>query len=158
MISVNRTLNTYAFLITLVHEMAHFEVFTTHSKPLFLKRRRRISPHGNEWKEGFQKLMAPFLRPHIFPEEILDLLAAHMQNPRASTYSDPRLARVLMGYDDPGAGILMEELAEGSLFTTASGMLFRKEAKLRRRYRCMRVSDRKIYLFSPLARVFRAET
>lgn len=157
-ISVNKTLNRYAFLITLVHEMAHFHVFEKHYKPAFLKRKRRVQPHGKEWKEDFRQLMNPFLTQEIFPEKILEVLDRHMNNPKASTYSDPHLARLLLEFDDPVSGILMEELSTGAHFTTSSGMLFRKEEKLRRRYRCLRLKDRKIYLFSPLARVFPAET
>jgi len=154
-ISVNRTLNEFAFLITLIHEMAHFHVFEKHCKPAFLKRRRKVQPHGKEWKEDFRQLLYPFLIPAIFPQKILDVLTLHMKNPRASTYSDPILARVLLGFDDENvAGTLIEELAEGEQFTIPSGMLFRKEGKLRKRYRCIRLKDRKIYLFSPLARVF----
>lgn len=102
--------------------------------------------------------MRPFLTPDIFPVKILEALTLHMGNPRASTYSDPHLARLLLGFDTPENGLLIEELSEGDLFVTASGMLFRKEDKLRRRYRCIRLKDRKLYLFSPLARVFPADT
>ncbi|MBN1199037.1 MAG: hypothetical protein JXA23_06775 [Bacteroidales bacterium] len=157
-ISVNRTLNPSAFLITLIHEMAHFQVFEKHCKPGFLKRRHRVPPHGKEWKEDFRQLMKPYLSPDIFPENILVALSVHMQNPRASTYSDPDLARLLLGVDIEKNGLLIEELTEGATFVTDSGMLFRKEGKLRRRYRCIRLKDRKLYLFSPLARVFPADT
>lgn len=156
-ISVNRTLNEFAFLITLIHEMAHFHVWEKHGKHHLLKRRRRVQPHGKEWKEEFRQLMDPYLRADIFPEKILTVLKVHLVNPRASTYSDPFLARILMEYDTPPAGILIDEIAEGTSFTTATGMLFRKEGKLRKRYRCIRLKDRKIYLFSPFARVFPVE-
>ncbi|MFC2102638.1 sprT domain-containing protein [Bacteroidota bacterium] len=152
-ISVNKTLNEFAFLITLIHEMAHFHVYEKHHKPAFLKRKRRVQPHGKEWKEDFRLLMEPFLTLDVFPEKILKVLSLHMQNPRASTYSDPLLARLLLEYDSSLEGILIEELSVGAEFTTTSGMLFRKEGKLRKRYRCIRLKDRKIYLFSPLARV-----
>lgn len=157
-ISVNKTLNEYAFLITLVHEMAHFLVHKEHPKPGILKRKQRVQPHGVEWKNVFRQLMGPFLSREIFPEKILEVLTVHMRNPRASTYSDPLLARVLLQFDRSVAGILIEELTDGGRFTTTSGMLFRKEGKLRKRYRCLRLKDRKIYLFSPIARVFPADT
>ncbi|MCB0399551.1 MAG: SprT-like domain-containing protein, partial [Winogradskyella sp.] len=41
-ITVNANLNAYRFLITLVHEIAHFEAFTKYG--------RFIKPHGKEWK------------------------------------------------------------------------------------------------------------
>mgnify|MGYP002638477776 CR=1 FL=1 len=157
-ISINRTLNEYSFLITLIHEMAHFHVFEKHYKQAFLKRRQRVQPHGQEWKEDFRKLMDPFLTLEIFPEALLGVLIAHMQNPRASSYSDPLLARALLRFDTIVAGILIEELDDGALFTTASDMLFRKEGIQKRRFRCTRLKDRKIYLFSPIARVFPTES
>ena len=54
-ITVNSNLNPHRFLITLVHEIAHFEAFNTYG--------RWIKPHGKEWKYTFQRLMLPFLNP-----------------------------------------------------------------------------------------------
>ena len=157
-ISINRTLNEYAFLITLLHEMAHYYLFEEQSRRSPLKRRKRVPPHGERWKEEFRQLITPYLIPEIFPAAILEALQLHLKNPRASTHSDPHLARVLLHFDPAPEGILMEKLPEGGLFTTTSGMLFRKEEKLRKRYRCQRLKDRKMYLFSPLARVFPVDT
>ncbi len=152
-ISVNRTLNRYACLITIVHEMAHYHVFEAHRTPMLLHRRKRIQPHGREWKKEYQRLMVPYLTSEIFPIEILDVLSLHMQRPRATTYSDSQLARVLFRYDQNISGVLLEELPAGAHFTTTGGMFFRKEKRLRKRFKCLRLSDRKVYLFSPLARV-----
>src|SRR5210317_724560 len=52
-ITVNSNLNSYRFLITLIHEIAHFEAYK--------KFGRFIKPHGVEWKRMFQRLMLPFL-------------------------------------------------------------------------------------------------
>ena len=70
-ITVNSNLNSYRFLITLIHEIAHFEAYNTYG--------RRIKPHGKEWKHTFQHLMLPFIRPEIFPNELLPLLAQHLK-------------------------------------------------------------------------------
>ena len=40
-ITINSNLNTYRFLITLIHEIAHFEAYKAYGK--FIK------PHGLEW-------------------------------------------------------------------------------------------------------------
>ena len=58
-ITINSNLNQYRFLITLVHEIAHFDAYNLYGK--FIK------PHGIEWKQTFQHLMLPFLNPEIFP-------------------------------------------------------------------------------------------
>ena len=72
-ITVNGTLNKFRFLITLIHEIAHLVAFE--------KFGRAIKPHGNEWKYSFQLLMVPFIRPEIFPNQLLPLLARHFKNP-----------------------------------------------------------------------------
>ncbi|MBQ0787816.1 MAG: SprT-like domain-containing protein, partial [Oceanihabitans sp.] len=45
-ITINANLNSYRFLITLIHEIAHLEAFTKYG--------RFIKPHGKEWKQTFQ--------------------------------------------------------------------------------------------------------
>ena len=70
-ITINSNLNTYRFLITLIHEIAHFEAYKSYGK--------MIKPHGLEWKSVFQHLMLPFLRPEIFPMDVLPLLAMHFK-------------------------------------------------------------------------------
>ena len=152
-ISVNKTLNQYACLITIVHEMAHYHVFDLHRAPTLFHRRKRVQPHGKEWKKEYQRLMVPYLTSDIFPADVLNVLRLHMQHPRATTYSDSQLARILFRYDRNRSGVLLEELSTGAHFTTTGGMLFRKEQRLRKRFKCLRLNDRKLYLFSPLTRV-----
>ena len=72
-ITVNSNLNKYRFLITLLHEIAHFEAYNNYGK--------KIKPHGKEWKLTFQHVMLPFLNPEIFPIQLLPLLANHFKNP-----------------------------------------------------------------------------
>ncbi len=76
-ITVNASLNTYRFFITLIHEIAHLVAFQ--------KFGRNIKPHGKEWKFTFQQLMLPFIRPEVFPSQLLPLLALHFKNPKASS-------------------------------------------------------------------------
>ena len=92
-ITVNANLNKYRFLITLIHEIAHLLAFTKYG--------RNIKPHGLEWKRVFQYLMLPFLRPEVFPNQLLPLLARHFKNPRASSDTDAKLSLALKQYDAP---------------------------------------------------------
>ena len=78
-ITVNKTNNKYRFLITLIHELAHFRINKSYGNS--------VNPHGNEWKKMYKYLMLPFLNNLIFPDEILRSLAIHMINPKASTCS-----------------------------------------------------------------------
>jgi len=137
--------------------MAHFHIYDTCLKQGVLPRNKRIPPHGKEWKQQFRNSFQPFLTADIFPAVVLAALYDHLKNPRASSCTDSLLARVLLQFDRHSPGILMEALPAGCLFTAQGGRLFRKEAKLRKRYRCLRLNDGKIFLFSPLARVFRVD-
>jgi hypothetical protein len=40
-----------------------------------------------------------------------------------------------------------------ALFKLKNGRVFRKEEKLRKRYKCTEIKTRRVYLFSPIAEV-----
>lgn len=145
-ISVNGNLNKYAFLITLLHELAH--LFT------FEKFGRNIQAHGNEWKNEYSKVLAQFLLKNIFPEDIKKALLHTLQNPAASSCADDRLLRVLYRYDNPREGAsLLEQLPEGAKFAIEGGRIFQKGERIRKRYKCVELSTGKLYLFSPVYEV-----
>ena len=143
-ISVNGSLNTYAFLITLVHEMAHLVNWERHG--------RRVNPHGKEWKLAFQELMLEYLSAEIFPQDILSVLSLHMKNPKSATVRDLELMRVLRSYDKNSDSVLLEDLSEGNEFNLGK-RTFKKGEKLRKRYRCEEIKSGKIYLVSAIAEV-----
>jgi len=146
LITVNATLNKYRFLITLVHEIAHLVAFE--------KFGRRIKPHGLEWKKTFQHLMLPFIRPEIFPSMLLQLLASHFRNPKASSSTDARLSIALKSYDEQQSEkSYVFEIPLGSIFRMYNGKLFKKGNKRIKRYECVEVESGKMYLFQPNAEV-----
>ena len=145
-ISVNGNLNPYAFLITLLHELAH--LFT------YEKFGHRVLAHGPEWKNEFGKILAQFLLKKIFPQDIQKTLYKTLQNPAASSCADTALLRVLYQYDKKKDGVmLIEAVPIGALFTIKGDRIFKKEEKVRKRYRCLEVSTGKMYLFSPVYEV-----
>jgi SprT protein len=144
-ITVNSNLNKYRFLITLIHEIAHFEAYKAYGK--------MIRPHGFEWKSIFQRLMLPFIRPEVFPNDILPLLALHFKNPKASSDSDPVLALRLKQYDTPNGKTFIFEVPEGAAFRLYNGKLFRKGPKRRTRFECTELSSGRLYVFNPNAEV-----
>lgn len=143
-ISVNKNLNPYAFLITLIHEMAHLEVWKKYGS--------KVRPHGSEWKNAFKELMNPFLRSEVFPENLAPLVVNHLQKGYASTTSDLSLTRALLNYDSKPA-MLIQDIPETTLFSLDDGRTFRKKHRLRKRYVCYCLDNQKTYLFSPTARV-----
>jgi hypothetical protein len=143
-ISINHDLNKYAFLITLVHEIAHLTNWNKH--------RDRVKPHGNEWKEDFKRLMAGFMNSEIFPDDVIYALRSYMSNPAASSCSDSNLLRALKKYDQRDDTVLLEELPKESIFLF-SGRAFVKGEQIRKRFRCKEKGTARIYLFDPLAEV-----
>lgn len=145
-ITVNANLNKYRFLITLVHEIAHLAAFEKYG--------RNIKPHGNEWKITFQRLMIPFIRPEIFPNSVLPLVANHFRNPTASSDTDARLAFALKQFDERKPDIhFMHEVPSGSFFRIKNGRVFQKKGLRVKRYECLEVQTGKLYLFNANAEV-----
>ncbi len=145
-ISVNGNLNPYAFLITLVHELAHLLTFEQH--------RHRVAAHGREWKAIYKMLLQDFLGRAIFPADLEAALLRSLDNLPASSCADEPLMRMLRNYDHPDErATLVEELPEGSLFAIEGGRIFKKGKKLRKRYQCREVATGKLYLFSGLYEV-----
>ena len=144
-ITVNANLNKYKFLITLIHEISHLVAFE--------KFGRNIKPHGDEWKYSFQLLMVPFIRPEIFPPNILPLLARHFKNPKASSDTDATLSLALKQYDAENDKNYIFELPYGSVFRISNGKIFKKIAQRVKRYECVEISSGRIYLFNPNAEV-----
>lgn len=143
-ISVNGTLNPYAFLITLVHEMAHLITWE--------KNRNRVKPHGKEWKDIFKAEMQPYLTMEVFPADVLKELARHMLSPLSATARDVDLIRVLRSYDEPSATVFLEDVLPNSEFQLGNRK-FVKGERLRKRFRCTEVGTGKVYLVSAIAEV-----
>jgi len=145
-ISVNGNLNAYAFLITLLHELAHLLTFE--------KWGNKVQSHGKEWKQVFGQLLAQFVQHKIFPPDIEAALLKSISNPAASSCADMDLLKTLRRYDaKQTSGTLVEELPLQTLFKTSDGKVFQKVAKARKSYKCVEVATGKLYLFSPVYEV-----
>ena len=114
-ITINNNLNKYSFLITLVHELAHAFVFKKYKNNVF--------PHGKHWRLMFRSLMLNFLTPDYFPEDILKVLSKHMISPKASTFTDLNLVKILNQYDK-FPSFTISDLAIGDSFRIDSGRVF----------------------------------
>ena len=143
-ITLNLIENKYRFLITLIHELAHFRV----NKNSNFKK----APHGSEWKNTYKLLMLPFLNNTIFPDNVLSKLAKHMKNPSATTDSDIDLVISLSEYDKHNDSVFLFDVLSESLFEF-NNKIYKKIGKLRKRYICKDILKNKKYLFSPVTRV-----
>ena len=142
-ITINNDINEYRFLLTLIHELAHLVTY---------KKYIRVKPHGVEWKRCFQYLMLPFLRPEIYPDSLLPLLANYLKNPKASTDTDIKLSLALKQYDERNGKSFIFELPLEQKFMY-NKRIFVKGEKRRTRFGCTEINSGKIYLFHQNAEV-----
>src|ERR1035437_243244 len=158
-ITINHDLNKYAFLVTLIHEIAHLVNWEKH--------KGRVNPHGSEWKSEYSRLLNHFLikekivveEEKMFPKEIFIALQKHTQSPSASSCSDLNLSRVLKNFDADTETLLLERISTGSSFRIATGKtkhiseIFIKGEKRRTRFKCTHARTKREYLIHALCKV-----
>ena len=140
LITINESLNKYRFLITLIHEISHYFTFKNYGK--------YIKPHGVEWKNTFRSLLLPVINSDVFPNDVLKTLAAYTKNPKASTDTDLNLSLTLNKYNT-NQSEYVSSLSSGTVFKASNDRTYVMIKKLRKRYECMDVLTKKLYLFSP---------
>ena len=163
-ITINKDLNKYAFLITLIHEVAHLVAWE--------KYKGRVNPHGDEWKNEYALLLNYFLKLNcslpngegqggacLFPPEISKALHEHSQSPSAASCSDIHLSRVLKKFDTDTEALLLERIAVGTSFrivatrTKHAKEIFIKGEKRRTRFKCFHARTKREYLIHALCKV-----
>jgi len=152
-VTINADLNPWAFLTTLLHEVAHAATWERHAG-----RRRRVRPHGPEWREEFAGLLAPLVDGRVLPKELAAAVLRSLARPAAATCSDRGLLLALARYDRPRADrVRVEELADGAWFRIDGGHAFLAERLVRTRRRCFEAGTGREYrvhgllLVEPLA-------
>lgn len=148
-ISVNGSLNKYAFLITLIHELGHLITYQQYGN--------RVNAHGKEWKLAYRGVLEDFMRLKLFPSDLHHALTKSLHDLPASSCSDINLTRVLKNYDGKNRTILVEDISEGSLFKTSDGKVFKRGRQIRKRIEGMEMRSGKLYLFSPVYEVMPVE-
>lgn len=144
-ISVNHDLNPYAFLVTLLHEIAHMHVFSEYG--------RKARPHGSEWKDTFGLFAEEFYGLGFLPSELENIIKQSLSNPKANSCADPLLLKALSAYDEGEPPLWLEELPEQAPFALSNGKIFIKGKKQRTRYRCVEHKTNRIYLIHGMAEV-----
>jgi SprT protein len=144
-ISVNGSLNKYAFLLTLIHEIGHLITFQQYGN--------RVYSHGKEWKTAYRGVLEDFMRLKLFPPDLHQTLLKSLHDLPASSCSDTNLTRALKKYDAGDKTIMVEDISEGAHFKTADGRLFKRGRQIRKRIECVDLRSGKLYLFSPVYEV-----
>ena len=144
-ITVNKSNNKYRFLMTLIHEIAHYYTYRDN---------RFAKPHGLKWKNIFKKITEPFLNSNIFPNSLLVLLRKHMQDPKSSFSYDSDLSKELDKYDNDNSEdlVYLDDLPPNSFFIYRDKK-YVKVQKKRKRYLCKCLTNKRNYLFVTHAKV-----
>jgi len=142
-ISINHDINSYRFLFTLVHEIAHLK---TH-----IEKGNRVKPHGLEWKNNFRSLFYSFKMEEEFAadESILTAIEKELLAPKACSGVNLELERAFMAYDD-ASGTYLDELAEGQVFIFR-GHKYEKLETRRTRAICLNLGNKRKYTINKAA-------
>ncbi|GAB4293879.1 MAG: SprT-like domain-containing protein [Marinilabiliales bacterium] len=141
-ITINHDLNKYDFLITLIHELAHYQTWE--------KYKFKIEPHGYEWRMNFKKLLLVFNDKNVFPENLFKVLNENIFTPRDFTGNyKKKLNMVLQTYnDDYCESLFVKDLTTNTCFELKSGRKFRLIKKIKTRYQCIDLQNKKEYIVS----------
>jgi len=145
-ISINRNLNQYAFLITLLHEIAHAHAWKRH----------KAKGHQKEWKSCYGQLLSQFMQMDIFPDDIQLALTQHIKKITYSSITDINLTKTLQKYDNnkmaDSQTIALQEIPKNIVFSH-NGMTFRKGEILRKYISCKNLINNRMYRCHPLMMV-----
>lgn len=146
-ITVNGDLNVYACLLIFLHELAHLLVWESAG--------HQPNPHGKAWKQIFGHLLRESVQQGYFHPSLHEAIITYSYNVKATGLADEVLFKELRRFDNENDHdeLLLEELPERAHFTNLTGHVFRKETLMRKRYKCYCLTNKRYYLFSPLARV-----
>lgn len=141
-ITVNSTLTPQLFFFVLTHELAHLIAFEKYG--------RKISPHGNEWKETFRKMLIESLE--IYDEDLKPIIVKFSKAPKANFMASPDLVRYFHTEKQDDSLQFIEELQKGEFFIYRNEK-YLLEGLVKKNYLCKNLATGRKYSFKPLARV-----
>jgi len=145
-ISINGSMNKYAFTITFFHEYAHLLVWENYGN--------KVYPHGKEWKLAFSRILVKLLSMNFFPKNLQTAINQYSINPLASTQSDIFLSQVLREFDNKKTfHKTVLELQSGNKFKMDDGRTFVRGELKRTRIWCKEYGTNIIFAFNPNAEV-----
>ena len=141
-ITINSTLVPQLFFFVLTHELAHLIAFEKYG--------RRISPHGNEWKETFRQMLLQSL--DVYEEELRPIIMKFSKSPKANFMASPDLVKFFHIERQDDTLEFIEKLQKGDLFIYQNEK-YLLEGLIKKNYLCKNLATGRKYSFKPLARV-----
>ncbi len=144
-ISVNHDTNSFRFLFTLIHEIAHLKTYLDYGN--------RIRPHGDEWKRNFEELFYHFQMEDEFgkDEAMLLVIKNELKSPKACSGVNLALEKAFTPYDDI-SGTYLDELLHGENFEFR-GHRYQKLESRRTRVMCLNLTNNRKYTINKAALV-----
>jgi SprT protein len=145
-ISVNQDTNSFRFLFTLIHEMAHLKNYLEYGT--------KVSPHGKEWKADFQKVFSWFKMQEEFSKdiEVYKAVLAELNAPKACSGVNHGLERAFMKYDALSDKTLLADIPIGSAFIFRE-IQYQKLEDRRTRVMCLNIANKRKYIINKGAEV-----
>lgn len=145
LITVNQDTNSYRFLFTLLHEMAHLKNY--------LEFGTKVSPHGKEWKANFRQLFSWFRMNEDFSKHDKVYLAVQneLRNPKACSGVNHEMERAFMQFDDT-LKTLLADIPLGSHFVFGNTQ-YQKLEERRTRVMCLNIHNKRKYTINKGAQV-----
>ncbi|WP_326981496.1 SprT-like domain-containing protein [Chryseobacterium sp. MYb264] len=141
-ITINSTLVPQLFFFVLTHELAHLIAFEKYG--------RRISPHGNEWKDTFRKMLLQSVG--VYEEKLRPIIIKFSKSPKANFMSSPELVKCFHIDKQDDNTVFIEELKKGDHFIYRNEK-YLLEGLIKKNYLCQNLATGRKYSFKPLARV-----
>jgi hypothetical protein len=141
-ITINSTLSPQLFFFVLTHELAHLIAFEKYG--------RRISPHGNEWKDTFRKMLLESLA--VYDEELKPIIVKFSKSPKANFMASPDLVKYFYIETQDDSLQFIEELQKGDFFIYRNEK-YLLEGLIKKNYLCKNLATGRKYSFKPLARI-----
>lgn len=141
-ITINSTLTPPLFFFVLTHELAHLIAFEKYG--------RRISPHGNEWKETFRNMLLESLE--VYDEALKGIIVKFSKSPKANFMASPDLVKYFHIETQDDTLQFIEELQKGDFFIYRNEK-YLLEGLIKKNYLCKNLATGRKYSFKPLARI-----
>ena len=141
-ITINSTLVPQLFFFVLTHELAHLIAFEKYG--------RRISPHGNEWKETFRQMLLQSI--DVYEENLKPIIVKFSKSPKANFMASPDLVKYFHIEKENDNVVFVEKLQKGDFFIYRNEK-YLLEGLIKKNYLCVNLATGRKYSFKPLARV-----
>lgn len=148
-ITINQDSNSFRFLFTLIHELAHLETFIQH--------KNQVKPHGVEWKFNFNKLFDYFKMDEEFSVDnyILQAVKSELKNLKACSGVNVNLEQAFTIYDRE-QGVLLDHLSTGDFFMFRNQQYKKLETR-RTRVVCLNLTNNRTYTINRAVKIQRIE-